>query len=131
MPENGEKLFLNALQDYQMQLYQTGKDDLLINMRQIANAVLEHYPNHIESLTNLSITHLLVGEIDKALKSLRKAEKINPEDYIVLSNIAHAYNLKKDKAKSIEYYEKVIQYGDEDTKQYAVETIKRLKNQEN
>jgi len=62
--ENGKDFFLSSLQDYQVQLYNTGNDDLLLNMREIANEVLKFYPNHIESLSNLSITYLLTGEYD-------------------------------------------------------------------
>lgn len=72
----GQKEFLLDIQNYQLQLYHTGNDDLLQYMEQIANKVLEYYPNHIESLSNLSIVYLVSGDYDKAIKSLTKAEKI-------------------------------------------------------
>jgi len=53
--ENGKEFFLSSLQDYQVTLYNTGSDDLLVNMRTIAQEVLKYYPNHIESLSNLSL----------------------------------------------------------------------------
>lgn len=126
--EGGETFFLSSIQNYQVQLYDTGNDSLLLNMRKIATAVLNHYPNHIESLSNLSITYLLLGEFDKAIDILLKAEKLNPEDYIILSNIAHAYKLKGDKAMAIEYYEKTIKFGDEEAKIFAKQQIEKLKN---
>tara|TARA_Y100000588_G_scaffold382271_1_gene469427 strand:- start:4202 stop:5095 length:894 start_codon:yes stop_codon:yes gene_type:complete len=125
--DNGEKEFLLGIQSYQLQLYNTGNDDLLKNMREIANKVLEHYPNHIESLSNLSITYLLTEEYDKGIEPLLKAEKINPKDYIVLGNIALGYKLKGDKEKAIEYYEKTVEYGDESAKEYAKQQLKELK----
>ncbi|MCD4698059.1 MAG: hypothetical protein K8S16_17680 [Bacteroidales bacterium] len=125
--ENGKDFFLSSLQDYQVQLYNTGNDDLLINMQEIANEILKYYPNHIESLSNLSITYLLTGEYDKGIEPLLKAEKINPQDYIVLSNIAQGYKLKGDKKKAIEYYEKTIKYGDEQAKTFARQQIDELK----
>jgi tetratricopeptide (TPR) repeat protein len=125
--ETGKDFFLSSLQDYQLQLYNTGNDDLLVNMRKIANEILKYYPNHIESLSNLAITYLLTQQYDNAIKPLLKAEKINPKDYIVLSNLAHAYKLKGDKEKTIEYYEKTIEYGDEQAKQYAKQQLKELK----
>jgi tetratricopeptide (TPR) repeat protein len=124
--ENGKDFFLSSLQDYQVQLYNTGNDDLLVNMREIANEILKYYPNHIESLSNLSVTYLLTGEYDKGIEPLLKAEKINPKDYIVLSNIAQGYKLKGDKKKSIEYYEKTIKYGDEQAKTFARQQIDEL-----
>ncbi|WP_299212600.1 tetratricopeptide repeat protein [uncultured Aquimarina sp.] len=124
---DGEKFFLSALQDYQLQLYNTGDDKLLDNMKEIAKEVLKFYPNHIESLSNLSITYLLTKEYDKALDPLFKAEKLNPKDYIILSNIAQAYKLKGEKQKAIEYYEKTVKFGDERAKKYAKEQITELK----
>nr|WP_237691535.1 tetratricopeptide repeat protein [Mangrovimonas futianensis] len=123
----GEKEFLLNIQTYQLQLYNTGNDDLLRNMREIANKVLEFYPNHVESLSNLSITYLLVGEYDKGIEALLRAEKINPKDYIVLGNIAQGYKLKGDKSKAIEYYQKTAEFGDERAKEYAEQQIFELK----
>jgi tetratricopeptide (TPR) repeat protein len=124
---DGKEFFLSSLQDYQLQLYNIGDDNLLIDMRNIANEILKYYPDHIESLSNLSVTYLLKGEYDKGIEPLLKAEKLDPKDYIVLSNIAQGYKLKGDKKKAIEYYEKVIEYGDADTKAYAKDQIKELK----
>lgn len=124
---DGEDFFLSSLQDYQVQLYNTGNDELLLCMREIANEVLKYYPNHIESLSNLSVTYLLTREYDKGLEPLLKAEKINPKDYVVLSNIAQGYKLKGDKKKAIEYYEKTIKYGDEQAIIYAKQQIEELK----
>lgn len=124
---DGKDFFLSSLQDYQVQLYNTGKDDLLVNMREIANAVLKYYPDHIESLSNLSVTYLITGEYDKGIEALLKAEKINPGDYIVLSNIAQGYKMKGDKQKAIEYYEKTFEYGDKEAKAYAKQQIEELK----
>lgn len=125
---NGTKKdFLLDIQTYQLQLYNTGNDALLMNMREIANEVLKYYPNHIESLSNLSITYLLTKEYDKALIPLFKAEKINPKDFIISSNIAQAYKLKGEKQKAIEYYKKTIEFGDERAKEYAKQQITELK----
>ncbi len=122
-----EKEFLLDIQNYQLQLYNTGNDNLLKNMREIANEVLKYYPNHIESLSNLSITYLLTGEFDKGIEPLLRAEKINPKDYIILSNIAQGYKLKGDKEKAIAYYEKVVEFGNERSKEYAKQQITELK----
>lgn len=118
---------LGSIQGYQVQLYNTENDDLLDNMKRIAEAVLKHYPDHIESLSNLSIIFMLKKEYDKALEPLLKAERIDPEDYVVLSNIAQAYKLMGNTKKAIEYYELTIKYGDGQAKSYAREQIDKLK----
>jgi len=124
---DGKDFFLTSLQDYQLNLYNTGDDNLLVNMRTIANEIFKIYPDHIESLSNLSITYLLTGEYDKGIEPLLKAEKLNPKDAIVLANIAQGYKLKGDKKKAIEYYEKTIKYADDRTVQYAKQQIEELK----
>ena len=78
--EDGIDFFLASIQDYQVQLYNLGNDSSLLNMRKIANPVLTHYPEHIKSLSNLSISYLLLDEVDKGLEPLLKAEKIAPKD---------------------------------------------------
>ncbi|MGG8494954.1 tetratricopeptide repeat protein [Tenacibaculum sp. TC6] len=125
--DGNEKEFLLDIQNFQLQLYNTGNDNLLKNMRQIANTILKYYPNHIESLSNLSITYLLTGEYDKGIEALVRAEKINPKDYIILGNLAQGYKLKGNKKKAIEYYQKVIDYGDDKAKEYAQQQIIELK----
>lgn len=122
----GAKKFLSVLQTYQLKFYQSGDKALLGNMREVAEKILEFYPEHVESLSNISVTYLLTEKYDDAISYLLKAEKIAPEDYIVLANIARAYSLKGDKAKAISYYEKVIKEGDERTAEFAKEQINLL-----
>ncbi|MBW7869086.1 MAG: tetratricopeptide repeat protein, partial [Brumimicrobium sp.] len=116
-----------TIQDYQFKLYNTENDDLLDNMKRIAEAVLKHYPDNIESLSNISIVFILQKQYDKAIEALLKAEKINPKDCIVLSNIAFAYKQKGDTKKAIKYYELTLKYGDEQSTYYAKQQIEELK----
>ncbi len=125
--DDPEKFMLSAVQDYVLQLYNTENNALLDNMKRIAETVLKYYPNHVESLSNLSIVYLLKKEYDKALEPLLKAEKIDSKDYIVLSNIAQAYKLKGDFKKAIDYYELTVKYGDDAAKKYAKKQIEELK----
>ena len=125
--ENGKKFMLSAIQNYQLQLYNTENDDLLTNMQRIATAILEIYPDHIESMSNLSITYLLNKDYDKGIEILLKAEKLNPKDQVILSNIAHGYSLQGNKTKAIEYYEKTIIHGTDDAKAFAKDKIELLK----
>lgn len=125
---DGKKFFLSALQDYQLDLYNTGNDSLLLYMRKIAAEILKVYPGHIESLSNISITYLMTGEYDKAIETLLQAEKIDPEDIVILSNIAYGYQLQGNTEKSIAYYEKVIKYAEEEeARESAKSRIEELK----
>lgn len=125
--EDGEDFFLSSLQTYQLNLYETENDALLPNMRTIGEEVLKLYPEHVESLSNISITYLLTGEFDKGIAVLQRAEQINPRDGIVLGNIAHAYTLKGDKENALKYYNKMLKLDDEEAVDFAKEQIKLLK----
>lgn len=118
--------FMEAIQDYQNQLYQTGNDSLLYNMRSIANAVLKHNSYDIPSLSNISITYMLLGENEKALEYLFRAEKIIPDDPIIIGNIAAVYKKQGEKKKAIKYYEKLLTIGDDQTIQFAEESLLEL-----
>lgn len=122
----GEEMFLSSIQDYQIQLYNTEQDSLLLKMREIAQAVLQQYPTHIESLSNLSITHILVGEYDLGLVPLKKAEELNPSDGIVLSNIAQAYKLKGDTSQALDYYQKMLKLENPQAVDFARQQIEEL-----
>ncbi len=126
--QNGKEFLLSSIQDYQLTLYNTDSEDLLIKMRIIADEILKIYPNHIESLSNISITHLLVGEYDKAIEALLIAEKISPKDVVILNNIAHGYKLKNDIENSLKYYEKMLTLDDENAVNIAKEQIELLQN---
>lgn len=126
--KNGKEFFLNSIQDYQLTLYETENDDLLKNMRTIAEEILKIYPDHIESLSNISITYILTGEYDKGIEALLRAEKIDPKDGVVLSNIAHGYKLKGDIDNSIKYYEKMLKLDDPRAVDFAKQQIEALKN---
>lgn len=105
--KNAKERMLSSIQDYQVQLYNTENDELLVNMWEIADAVLKYYPNDIRSYNNKAMSYIILGEYDKGLEILLKAEKIAPNDEIVLSNIARVYELKGEKQKEEIYRKKI------------------------
>lgn len=125
--EDPEAFFLGAVQSYIGTIYNTGDDALLPLMRRISETVLKYHPDHVESLSNVALTHLINGEFDTALPYLLRAEKIKPDDVVVLNNIAQTYARKKDNANARAYYNKIIKYGNEDEVADAREKIKKLK----
>ena len=121
-----QKFMLGGVQEFVVQLYNTNDYTLLESMRAISQTALKYYPQHIESLSNLSIVYLLKKQYDKALDPLLKAEKLAPKDVIVLSNIAKAYTMKEDLENATAYYQLCIKYGDAKVKKYAQEQIDAL-----
>ena len=127
--EGGKEGFLSSLQNYQSQLYETMDDALLINIQDISRAILKYYPDHVESLSNLSIAYLVERNFEKALEPLLEAEKISPKDFIILNNIAYAYKELGDKENAIVYYEKVLEFGDQQAKLQAEKELSKLREQ--
>ncbi|MDR1194901.1 MAG: tetratricopeptide repeat protein [Endomicrobium sp.] len=117
--ENPEKFMLDAVQDYQVTLYSSGNDNLLDNMELIAESVLKFYPEHVESLSNLSLVYSIKKQYDKAFAVLSKAEEIAPRDCIILNNIAQLYKLTGDTENSLKYYKLITKYGDPKQKELA------------
>ena len=124
---NPKQVFLGALQDYEVTLYDTQNDSLLKNMRRVAEEVLKFYPGHMESLTNLAISYILEKQYAKAIPYLERADKDNPNNGVVLSNMAYVLELMNDYPKSILYYEKMMKLPDADAQQFAAGRIEALK----
>ena len=118
---------LGNIQSYVEQLYNTGNDNLLKNIKRISETVLKYNPKHVESLSNISIFYIINKEYDKSLQYSLKAHQINPSDAIVLGNIAYTYKEKGDKANAIKFYELTLEHGDESAKQQAQKALAKLK----
>jgi tetratricopeptide (TPR) repeat protein len=125
--DDAENFMLGSIQSYLTQLYVTENDGLLENMKQIGDITIKYYPNCVEVLSTTSVSYMLTKNYDKAIEYLKQAEKVNPKDFIVLSNIAQGYKRKGDKENAIKYYELVLKFGDEQAKQDAKKFIKELK----
>jgi tetratricopeptide (TPR) repeat protein len=124
--EEPTKFMLSTVQSYVVQLYNAG-DNNADHIKAIAETVLKYYPDQVESLSNLSISYMIKKDYAGAINPLLKAEKVNPQDYIVLNNIAFCYSNMGDKPNAIIYYERTAKYGDEDAKKQATEKLVELR----
>lgn len=125
--EEPEAYFLDNIQGYNSRIYNTGDDDLLKYMCAISEKILEYRPKSVESLTNISVANILTEDYNKALEYLLPSEEINPQDVIVLNNIAHCYRKLGEKKMAIQYYEKMIEVGDDEDKAFGKQQIDKLK----
>lgn len=124
---NPQKEMLEAVHMYMKQLYDTQDDKLVVNMQRIGDVTLFYYPNHIEILTSTSVAYMITGNYTKALGYLKKAEKLNPKDFIVLNNMARCYELTRNKANALKYYLLAAKYGDAEAKETAKRKQKELR----
>lgn len=127
--ENSKDFFLSSIQDYERNLLQTEDKTLFKNIRTIATEILTIYPNHIESLTNISLTYVLSGDYDKGIETLLQAEKIESNNKNILMSIALGYRLKGDKSNSLIYFEKMLKLDDQNSVDFAKQQINLLKNE--
>ncbi|MES2487029.1 MAG: hypothetical protein V4581_13925 [Bacteroidota bacterium] len=114
------------LHSYCLVLYNAEDDSLMPDMLQVAEAGLKQFPNDVVLLSDASIAHMLMNQYDKGLVYMLRAEKIDPEDTIVLSNIALAYKNLADIANAKTYYNKIIAVGDADAQKYAKAELAKL-----
>jgi tetratricopeptide (TPR) repeat protein len=126
--DDPEKFMLGTVQNYVIQLFNAG-DKYVGYIGDIAQTVLKYKPDHVESLSNLSISYMIKKDYPHAIEGLLKAEKLAPQDYIVLNNIAYCYELQGNKPNAINYYKRVKQYGDDDAKVAADKKIQVLQKQ--
>lgn len=124
--EEAKDFLYGNVQTYLYQLYNVGDDALFVEMAQIARAVLKHEPDNVESMTTLASIHVMNEEYDEGLRLLLRAEQLAPTDDIVTSNIAQAYKRKGDTANAIKYYERTLELGNEETKEFARQQLKEL-----
>ena len=124
--ENESESFLSSIQGYVGTLYNTEDDALLPYMRQISETVLKYQPKHVESLSNVALTYMIVQEYDKAIPYLLKAEEAAPRDIVVLNNLAETYKRKNDVKAAKAYFEKVIKYGNKEEARDAKVRLKKL-----
>ncbi len=123
--EEPKEFLLENIQIYVGNLFDLGTDQAK-NIRRIAETTLKIYPDHIISLSNLGISYIFEKNYLKALNPLLTAEKKSPKDAIILGNIAHVYLNLKDNKKAIEYYKKVMQFGDDNAKSFSQKQLKKL-----
>ncbi|VXC13834.1 conserved hypothetical protein [Flavobacterium sp. 9AF] len=121
--EDSENFFIDAIQRYSNTLYQNKSDE---NLKKVAGKMYNTFPNDIYVISTYGITFLLENKNKEALELYLKAEKINPEDPIVLNNIALIYERLENKKNAILYYNKLYDVGDEKTKAFAANKIKSL-----
>ena len=99
------EMLYGSVIEFQENLFAEEDVSLYENIIKISNEMLKNYPKHVQSLLNISTIHFTKKEYDKSLEALLNAVDIEPENAIVLFNIAHVYGLKGDKENAKKYFE--------------------------
>jgi len=123
---DAKEFFLGTIQGYVEKLYKSEDDKQLGKIQQIAETILKYYPDNVEAISDIAVTHIFKNEYEEALALLHKAESISPHNNIVLNNMARCYALKNDKPNAIKYYKLLVLYGNNDDKRYGEQQIGEL-----
>lgn len=100
-PKDNE-FMLGILQNYQKNLWEAGN---LAEMREIAEAVLNYFPDNVESLNTLAISYLKEGNWQEAESYLKTAHQLRPDDEIVNKNLQKLAEVKTNQAKKAQKQE--------------------------
>ncbi|MFD2908067.1 tetratricopeptide repeat protein [Flavobacterium ardleyense] len=96
-------------------------------MKKVAKKMYETFPSSVYTISSYGVTFLLENKNKEALELYKKAEKINPNDVIVLNNIAIIYERLADIEQAKKYYKKIVSVGDEKSKTLAQKKLAELK----
>ncbi len=99
--QNIGEIFLLALQNHK-------KNNLSIAQK-FYNEVLTIDPHHLDTLTNLGVIFINLGENEKAISYNKKVIKINPNNFNAYNNLGVAYMGLGEIEKAISCYEKAIE----------------------
>jgi tetratricopeptide (TPR) repeat protein len=124
--EQGEKAFLESIQDgiYSLSEKNTPQTDSIIV--EVSNSLVKEYPKCIYGYNNLGTVFFMNNRLDKARQYFEIAYKLDETDVIVLKNLASINTKLNLKDEAVKYYEKIIEFADDETIIWAKEQIKTL-----
>ena len=106
--DDAEDMFFEAVLDGQGFLFTQKNPSLYKDVIRISEEMLKYYPDHVQSMLNMSTVYIEQKEYDKSIATLQKAIAVEPKNAILYYNIAYAYNQKGDKANAKKHYELTI-----------------------
>ena len=96
-------------------------------VEEISNLMIQYYPEQVYGYNNLASIYLQKKDYRKALSYFHKAEKVAPDDVIVIANLAYMYRMMDDTENAIRYYEKLLGSNDTEMQELARKNLKELK----
>ena len=125
---NAEEIVLGSMQDYcSMFDYYADRS----SAKKALDGILKLFPKNVVFLNYLSYYYSSGKEYDKAIEVLLKAYKIDPNDYIIVGNLALNYENTQNYKEAEKLYTIMSQMDSEDARIYAAEGLERIKDQSN
>ena len=123
----GEKMFKGSIQDYNHALFNLEETPYREGIEKISRKMMELYPKDIENYSNIGVCRLIDQNYAEALSFFKKASDINPNDAIVLSNIAYTYVQMEKPKEALKYYDKIAKVGDPEMAEFAKQESAKLR----
>lgn len=122
---NVEDTVLGALQDYCQEFdYYTERD----SVKKALDQILKVFPKNVIFLNYLSYYYSSAKEYDKAIDVLLSAYKIDPDDYVIVGNLASDYEKLENYKEAEKWYLIMSKMDSEEAKAYASKGLERIKN---
>ena len=122
--DDGEYVLKDSMQDYFAQLFDADQSDYA---SQLVEWMLRLYPTDIIFRSDKASLLAIAKRYSEALPIYLSVYEDNPDDIIVISNIAHIYYTLGDKEATLKYYSKLVQCGDSEIEDIAKQRIKEIK----
>jgi tetratricopeptide (TPR) repeat protein len=109
----GRQLMSEGMQDYLFDMFETidnlenltAEDSVMVGrIRLVAHRTIQVFPNDVAAMNMLAVSYMLLNDNDNAVKHLLRAEKIQPNNPDVLSNLIQAYT-RLGKSKEAKIYQ--------------------------
>lgn len=120
---DGISYLRGCIQDYFSQLIDSYD---LAAAENIVNTCLHFYPQDAIFLTDKGTLRLFAGDLPAALQWYMAANKISPDDMLIVNNIANIYEKMGDKQNALKYYRIVANSNDAKYVENAKFAIKEL-----
>ena len=123
---DGVSYLRECIQDYLSQLIEA--DDLASAEKMIDDCIMS-YPKDAVFLTDKGVLRFYADDLKGALKWFRKASKADPDDMLIMANIANIYEKMGNRKKALKYYGIIAESDDEEFAEIAKSAIQELTHQ--
>lgn len=124
--EDGERVLLDSLNDYYAEWINIRSDQSLEALLKTSTLQVDLYPNNTYGYNFLAYYYILKDQKKNAIPLLLIAEKIDPNDLVIINNIARLYEDTGNKVEAVKYWDKVIMLGTPEQVTFAKERKKML-----
>jgi tetratricopeptide (TPR) repeat protein len=124
---DAESFFWEKVNGYYGSWFNKGTEEAMEQLKLCAEKQKELYPKNIFAYNFLGAYYGIRKQREEALKYFLQAETIDPNDYVVLSNIAETYLEMDNKQKAKEYFTKILKIGNEEYKEGAEYFMNKLR----